>query len=136
MGTKHKRLFRICIEPLLHLRVFSVILFLEMLSLLMLIPGLLAGQAKITLTSSMLYNFSTKGDAAMLIDEQVIANDPASGNGGMPATIFSPGWVNTSIYYPAMVVIDLGKTDSLTSLWVFDSNDIDSISIYTGDPSS
>lgn len=93
-------------------------------------------QQKIQLNGSMFYNFSTKGDAALWVDEQALANDPATGNGGQPTTIFSPGWVNADIYYPAYVVLDLGRTYALSSLWLFDANDSDSLFIYTGNPAS
>ncbi|MCC7317890.1 MAG: hypothetical protein IT219_05115 [Bacteroidales bacterium] len=103
--------------------------------LLMALPSLNA-QQKIKLDAAMFYNFSTKGDAGLWVDEQALANDPAAGNGGQPTTVFSPGWVNADIYYPAYVVLDLGRTYSLSSLWLFDTNDSDSLFIYTGDPSS
>lgn len=108
---------------------------LFILGLVMHTPAFIYGQ-KLGLDRGMLYNFSTKGDAGMLVDEQAIANDPASGQGGEPNTVFSPGWVNAAIYYPAMIVVDLGKMHHLTSLWLFDTSDSDSIFIYTGDPSS
>lgn len=91
-------------------------------------------QQKINLDASMFYNFSTKGDASLWVDEQQLANDPASGNAGQPVTVFSPGWINADIYYPAMIVLDLGKAYSISSLWLFDVNDSDSLHIFTGTP--
>ena len=118
------------------LRIFTGLSFLTLLGFLTHFPGFAFGQTKINLNSNMLYNFSTKGEAGLLVDEQVIANDPANGQAGTPTTVFSPGFMNADIYYPAMIVLDLGKSYNLTSLWLFDANDIDSIFIYTGDPSS
>ena len=94
------------------------------------------GPGKLALNPGMLYNFSTRGDAGLLVDEQLIAGDPATGHGGNPVTVFTPGWYSVDIYYPARVVLDLGKSCNLTSLWLYDTNDIDSIFIYAGDPSS
>lgn len=94
----------------------------------------LHAQQKIVLEASMFYNFSTKGEAGQWVDEQQLAGDPAGGSGGQPTTVFSPGWVNADIYYPAMVVLDLGKTYQLSSVWLFDANDSDSLIIFSGTP--
>lgn len=99
------------------------------------LPAMAFGQPKITLNSGMLYNFSTKGEARLLVDEQAIAGDPAAGLGGSPVTVFSPGWINKEIYYPAMVVVDLGRSYQISSLWLYDVNDSDSIFVFSGDPS-
>ena len=115
---------------------FTTLSILTLLVFLTLVPDSTFGQEKLTLNRNMLYNFSTKGDAGLLVDEQVIANDPATGHGGTPTTVFTPGWINAAVYYPAMIVLDLWKLHSLTSLWLFDLNDQDTVSIYTGDPSS
>lgn len=96
----------------------------------------LVAQNKIALDAGMFYNFSTKGNVGQWVDEQVLAGDPASGGGGVPVTVFSPGWVNADIYYPAMVVLDLGRNYNLSSLWLFDVNDSDSLLIFTGNPAS
>lgn len=118
------------------LKIFNSLCILFILGFLSSFPGCMFGQTKLTLNSAMLYNFSTKGEAKLLVDEQGIANDPATGHGGTPITTFSPGWVNADIFYPAMIVLDLGKSYNLTSLWLFDTSDSDSIFIFTGDPSS
>jgi hypothetical protein len=110
--------------------------FLALLLVLTFLHGCSFGQQKIKLNRNMVYNFSTKGNAGLLVDEQAVASDPANGKGGAPKTLFSPGWVNADIYYPAMIVVDLGKSYHLASLWLFDADDSDTIFIYTGDPSS
>lgn len=93
-------------------------------------------QQVLELHPAMLYNFSTKGNAGLLIDEAAIAIDPANGNGGEPETVFSAGWPDAAVYYPVRIVIDLGALHHLSSLWVFDVNDADSLWVYSGDPSS
>lgn len=93
-------------------------------------------QQILQLKSEMLYNFSTKGDASLLIDESSIAGDPANGNGGQPETIFSAGWPDADIYYPVRIVVDLGALHDLRTLWLYDANDADSLWVYTGDPSA
>ncbi|PKP53346.1 MAG: hypothetical protein CVT92_04870 [Bacteroidetes bacterium HGW-Bacteroidetes-1] len=94
-----------------------------------------SAQEKILLNNEMLYNFSTKGDAGLLIDEQFIAGDPANNLGGEPNTVFSPGWIEAHLYYPAQIAIDLGVDHALSELWFFDTSDADSLFIYTGNPS-
>ncbi len=91
-----------------------------------------AQSGKLTLSPDMLFNCSTKGDARMLIDEQSISGDPAAGSGGSPETVFFPGWPHQHIYYPADVIIDLGVNHNLSSIWVFDVNDSDTLRIFTG----
>jgi len=91
--------------------------------------------AKLDLTNAELYNLSTKGDATLLIDEQLIAGDPANGQGGTPETVFTAGWPDADVYYPALIVIDLGVQHWLSELWIFDTNDTDSLFVYTGTPS-
>ncbi len=116
-------------------RIITTLCIISLLAILIYFPADIFGQTKLNLTSSMLYNFSTKGEPGLLLDEQDLANDPSTGQGGTPLTVFSPGWINADIYYPAMIVVDLGKSYNLLSLWLFDASDIDSIFIYTGDPS-
>lgn len=109
---------------------------LSMLIVFLLIPGWFCAQSKLNLDKGMLYNFSTQGAAGFLVDEQVLAGDPATGQGGNCLTVYSPGWVYAEIYYPAMVVLDLGRSHILHALWFYDVNDCDTLNIYTGDPSS
>lgn len=92
------------------------------------------GQQKIALHREMFFNFSTKGDVGKWVDEQSLAGDPATGNGGQPSTVFSLGWEDREVYYPAMIVLDLGRLYNLSSLWLFDVNDSDSLFVYTGNP--
>jgi hypothetical protein len=91
-------------------------------------------QEKIMLQPQMLYNFSTKGDATLLIDEQLLAGDPANGSVGQPETVFSAGWPDAAIYYPVRIAIDLGVAYQLSDLWFFDVNDADSLFVYIGNP--
>lgn len=89
---------------------------------------------KIVLSSATLYNISTRGDATLLIDEQELAGDPANGSGGQPETVFSAGWPDANVYYPVQIVLDLGVTRWISDLWYFDTNDADSLFIFTGSP--
>lgn len=93
-----------------------------------------AQPVKISLNEGMIFNCSTKGNAWMLADEQLIAGDPATGLGGTPETVFFPGWPHQDIYYPADVIIDLGVKHNISSIWVFDVNDSDTLRIFTGTP--
>ncbi|MBK9290371.1 MAG: hypothetical protein IPM52_01860 [Bacteroidetes bacterium] len=96
----------------------------------------LAQPQKIVLQPEMFYNCSTKGDAWLLSDEQQLAGDPASGQAGNPETVFFPGWPHQDIYYPADVIIDLGVNHYISSIWVFDVNDSDTLRFFTGNPAS
>ncbi len=96
--------------------------------------GAVAQPGKIALIPEMLFNCSTKGNASLLVDEQGIAGDPASGQGGSPETVFFPGWPHQNIYYPADMIIDLGVDHYISSLYVFDVNDSDTIWVFTGHP--
>jgi hypothetical protein len=107
---------------------FSLVFFMLFFS------NRLKAQDKILLEPQMLYNFSTKGEAILLIDEQQLAGDPANGNGGQPETVFSAGWPDAAIYFPVRVAIDLGVEYQLSDLWFFDTNDADSLFIYIGNP--
>ena len=98
------------------------------------LPEARAQSVKISLNPDMFFNCSTMGNAWMLADEQELAGDPASGQGGTPETVFFPGWPHQDIYYPADVIIDLGISHYLSSLWVFDVNDSDTLSIFLGNP--
>lgn len=97
-----------------------------------LFPTLLFSQGKITLTSDMLINLSTKGDANMLIDEQQLAGDPKNGSKSTPVTTFFGG--HNSMYFPLRVIIDLKAPHNLDEIYLFDSYNKDSIKIYTGQP--
>lgn len=95
-----------------------------------------AQQTPIVLNPENFFNCSTMGNAWLLADEQLLAGDPAAGLGGSPTTIFSPGWPHHDIYYPADVIIDLGVNHTLSSLWVYDVNDIDTLRVFTGTPAN
>lgn len=89
-------------------------------------------QVKVPLSQEMIINFSTQGDASLLVDEQQISGDPKNGIGGTPSTIYTGGY--NSLYYPLQVIIDLGSTHQVSEIYLFDANNADTLSIYTGSP--
>lgn len=96
------------------------------------LPIILIGQNKISLTPDMLINLSTKGDAGLLIDEQVLSGDPKNSTSGSPSTVFFGSYNN--MYYPIQIVIDLKTTHQLSDLYMYDSYNKDSLKIFTGTP--
>jgi len=89
---------------------------------------------KIILSEKNLINISAKGDATTLVDEQALAGDPQSGNGGSPETVFTNGYVNADIYYPLEIVIDLLAVHAVTDFCFYDLNSSDSLTIAIGTP--
>lgn len=77
---------------------------------------------KITLTPDMMTNMSGVRPALELIDEQELAGDPLTGNGGNPATTYSNGFINQSLHFPLAVVFDFQTERSLTDIWFYDAN--------------
>ncbi|MBV9469435.1 MAG: hypothetical protein JO316_01265 [Abitibacteriaceae bacterium] len=69
---------------------------------------------------------------ARLVDEQALAGDPATGQGGTPVTSWFPGW--TKWYYPASGIIDLGATYHLSRIFVYDGAGTGSFAVSTGVP--
>lgn len=117
------------------IRKYGILLLVSVLMLsLVHVSPVSAVSAKINLTTSMVTNESSNGDATMLVDEQAAAGDPRGGSGGAPSTTWMPGW-NASVY-PASAYIDLGQNYDLTDIYLRDVNDIGNIVISAGSPGS
>ncbi|MEA3443820.1 MAG: hypothetical protein U9R19_03755, partial [Bacteroidota bacterium] len=78
-------------------------------------------ESKIYLDPNMLTNLSNEGDATLLVDEQVLAGDPANSAGGNPTMKWSTGF-SSSIPYPCYAVIDMGKPIDITKIFLRDVN--------------
>jgi RHS repeat-associated protein len=75
---------------------------------------------KLSLTPSMVSAVSPvdEGNPALLVDEQVLAGDPASGNGGQPIT----SW-GTNLAPKIMTAqLDLGAAYTIKQVWLFDTS--------------
>jgi hypothetical protein len=91
---------------------------------------------KITLTSAMVLNESAVGDAAPLVDEQVLSGDPVNTPpGGSPVTQFHPGWGDPGNWvYPVSFIIDLGTNYQLSNITHYDSTGTGNLTFATGTP--
>ncbi|MFD0670722.1 fibronectin type III domain-containing protein [Cohnella sp. GCM10027633] len=80
-----------------------------------------AAGTKIALTTAMVVNEESHGDATLMVDEQTTAGDPQNGSGGTPSTQWNPGapYYNN---YPSHAYIDLGQEYNLTGISLFDTN--------------
>ncbi|QJD83976.1 fibronectin type III domain-containing protein [Cohnella herbarum] len=87
---------------------------------------------KIALTPAMVVNESGLGDATLLVDEQTLAGDPASGTGGAPTTNWQAGW--NQALYPAYAYIDLGQNYDLSNIYLRDTHGMADITLYSGTP--
>jgi hypothetical protein len=117
-------------------RLRNFLLFWLLITILFLTD--LIGQ-KIPLNPTMVHSETVGVDffhnAEMLVDEQIIAGDPAAGKGGNPVTSWHPGW-GYPFLYPASVLIDLKGTYNITKIYFYDIQDKTTITIYSGTPSS
>lgn len=84
------------------------------------------------LAPSTVVNEIAQGDATSLVDEQALDGDPATGSGGIPVTIWSPG--STAFFYPAGAVIDLGAMCRLDAIYLYDADGIGDVVVSTGNP--
>ena len=88
------------------------------------------GQYRLTLRPEQVTSSSPFADFSGLVDEQLEAGDPPSGE---PAT----GWKISSQHnkeFPFQATIDLGKEVSLATLWIYDMNNSGDVVIHTGKP--
>ncbi|MEI6515754.1 MAG: hypothetical protein WCO77_07245 [bacterium] len=88
------------------------------------------GQYRLTLRPEQVTSSSPHADFSGLVDEQMDAGDPPSGE---PAT----GWKISSQYnreFPFQATIDLGKEVSLATLWFYDMNSSGDVVIHAGKP--
>lgn len=90
-----------------------------------------AGQYRLVLRPEMVTSSSPHADFSGLVDEQLDAGDPPSGE---PVT----GWKMPSQYnntsFPVSATLDLGREIPLATLWLYDSNNAGNIVIRTGKP--
>ncbi len=87
---------------------------------------------KVNLSPSMVTNECGYGDATLLVDEQTVAGDPATGNGGSPSTNWLPGYGSTP--YPCSAYVDLGQNYDLDAIYLRDTANNSNITISTGSP--
>ncbi len=87
---------------------------------------------RIELSTSMITNETDNGDARLLVDEQEFAGDPLNDIGGVPTTIWFPGWSPTA--YPASAYIDLGTQHQLSYIYLFDVNNSGDLLLEYGYP--
>ncbi len=87
---------------------------------------------KLTLSPNMILNEYALGDATYLVDEQQVAGDPDLGNGGKPNSIWHPG--SNDWQYPCYAIIDLGGNCLISDIYLYDVDDSDTISVFTGKP--
>ncbi len=110
------------------LKLASIVLLLVFLSL----SANAQGIERIDLNTSMITNETENGDARLLVDEQEFAGDPLNDIGGVPTTIWFPGWSPFS--HPASAYIDLGKQFELKYIYLFDVNNKGELTIEYGYP--
>jgi|GEM_PF-449155 len=91
-------------------------------------------QNKLLLGDTNIVNIGIRGNAKLLVDEQALAGDPRSGQGGATFTKFDQTY--NSIYNPSSILIKLFEDYALEDLWYYDTNGKDTIRVYGGDPSS
>lgn len=89
-------------------------------------------ESKLTLSPSMVVNETGIGDAGMMVDEQLLAGDPANGNGGQPVTKWYTAYSSSN--YPAPAYINLGSTTDLSRVYIFDSNGAGDLIVEYGEP--
>ncbi len=88
--------------------------------------------AKLDLSKVKIINEKGIGNPIALIDEQELAGDPSSKNGGSPKTVWFPGWAKTS--HPASVFIDLKNPAKISSIYLRDVNNKGFFKVESGAP--
>jgi hypothetical protein len=114
-------------EKTASLRILLTLLFLSLQ------VGALLGQTKLHLSEVNIVNLGLRGSAERLVDEQAIAGDPKAGNGHRVYTKFDQTY--NSIFNPTSILVKLFEDHYIESLWYYDSNGKDTITVYGGDPS-
>jgi hypothetical protein len=87
---------------------------------------------RLILTPDMVLNEFVQGNAGFLVDEQAGAGDPLSGNGNETFTWWDAG--TTTWKYPVYAIIDLKGLCNITEVFVYDLDESDPITVYTGEP--
>ncbi len=87
---------------------------------------------RISLTPDMVINEYVQGNATLLVDEQAAAGDPLAGNGGQTSTWWDAG--TTTWKYPVFATIDLKGLCNITEVFVYDMEDADTLTVFTGKP--
>lgn len=72
-----------------------------------------ASGSKLVLSESMISNVTDQNQSSKLFDEQSTAGDPRNGNGGAPATVWSPSST------PGYVFIDLGEEYNISDIYLY-----------------
>ncbi len=90
-------------------------------------------EEKVKLVRSMLSNPITglKG-AEALVDEQSVAGDAKNNAGGLPTTIWTPGWSEAD--YPATIYVDLGTVKEISKVYFMDMEGEGRVSVSAGEP--
>jgi hypothetical protein len=87
---------------------------------------------KLDLSQTIITNENRIGNPEALIDEQVLAGDPANTKNGNPKTRWFPGWGASD--HPATVFINLRNPAKLASVYLRDTNDAGLFKVETGTP--
>ena len=94
----------------------------------------LNAQNTLQLHPILITNESAFGDPYLLVDEQVIANDPLNGNAGQPQSDWFGGWNEQN--YPIHAYIDFGTSIPLSHIFLYDLNGIGAVSVAHGSPNN
>lgn len=94
--------------------------------------SLITGEHKLPLSTDWIINESGYNDATDLINEQVVAGDPASGSGGSPVDVWTPGY--TAGRHPAGAYIDLSGTFNISKIYLYDVAGQGDFKVYAGSP--
>lgn len=90
--------------------------------------------AKIVVDPERIVNESVVGNAKCLVDEPTLAGDPLNGTGGVPVSKWVTGSGNSTLYYPASAVIDLGAIYNLTNIYFYDGSGSGLLTVEQGTP--
>ena len=89
-------------------------------------------EVKLEVDPSMITNESGMGDASLMFDEQELAGDLLTGNGGAPTTQWYPS--NSYGDYPQSAFIDLGQEKFITKIFIRDINSVGDLIFEKGVP--
>ena len=92
-----------------------------------LIGDLACEPQKMILTPEMVVNPSAKGDATLLVDEQIEAGNPKDSVGGVVTNTWGPG-------SPASAYVDFGTNAIISNLFLRDIEDHGKLNVYKGKP--
>ncbi len=89
-------------------------------------------ESKLILKPQMVVNELGLGNASRMVDEQTIAGEPITGNGGAPATTWDPGY--QPYIYPASAYIDLGSVVYISKIFLRDTHSYGNVNFSIGVP--